>query len=126
MIQREIQSVIEQKLFRGKAIILTGPRQVGKTTLSKSIAERLKANHYRRHFAKSFFWRTFQQQEIDLVEDADDFLTAFEIKWNKKATIPITNDMIFNGMSLFIALATVGFQAVKAAMEKPAEIIINE
>ena len=38
MIQREIQTVIEQKLFKGKAIILTGPRQVGKTTLLQQIA----------------------------------------------------------------------------------------
>ena len=54
------------------------------------VSERLKANHYRRHFAKSFFWRTFQQQEIDLVEDSDGTLTAFEIKWNEKrqAKIP--------------------------------------
>ena len=48
------------------------------------ISERLKANHYRRYFARSFFWRTFQQQEIDLIEDADGLLTAFEIKWNEK------------------------------------------
>jgi len=44
------------------------------------VNERMKANHYRRHFSKSFFWRTFQQQKIDLVEDADGVLTAFEIK----------------------------------------------
>ena len=48
------------------------------------VGERLKSNHYKRHFAKSYFWRTFQQQEIDLVEDADGVLTAFEIKWNEK------------------------------------------
>ena len=48
------------------------------------ISERLKANHYRRHFTKSFFWRTFQQQEIDLIEDSDGLLTAFEIKWNRR------------------------------------------
>ena len=48
------------------------------------ISERLKANHYRLHFAKSYFWRTFQQQEIDLVEDSDGILTAFELKWNEK------------------------------------------
>jgi predicted AAA+ superfamily ATPase len=48
------------------------------------ISERLKANHYRLHFAKKYFWRTFQQQEIDLIEDADGLLTAFEIKWNEK------------------------------------------
>ena len=48
------------------------------------ISERLKANHYRRYYVNSFFWRTFQQQEIDLIEDADGLLMAFEIKWNEK------------------------------------------
>ena len=48
------------------------------------VSERLKANHYRRHFTKSYFWRSFQQQEIDLIEETDGFMTAFEIKWNQK------------------------------------------
>ena len=48
------------------------------------ISERLKANHYRLHFTKNYFWRTFQQQEIDLIEETDGVLTAFEIKWNEK------------------------------------------
>ncbi|MDR0581692.1 MAG: ATP-binding protein [Prevotellaceae bacterium] len=48
------------------------------------VGERMKANHYCRHFVKNYFWRTFQQQEIDLIEEADGLLTAFEIKWNEK------------------------------------------
>ncbi len=40
MIFREIQQKIEEKLFKGKIIIITGARQVGKTTLVKSIAEK--------------------------------------------------------------------------------------
>lgn len=37
MIQRELRSIIESKLFQKKAIIIVGPRQVGKTTLLKQI-----------------------------------------------------------------------------------------
>jgi predicted AAA+ superfamily ATPase len=37
MIQREIRKSIEEKLFKGKVIILLGPRQVGKTTLLREI-----------------------------------------------------------------------------------------
>lgn len=37
MILRTIQRSIEEKLFKGKVIILLGPRQVGKTTLLKEI-----------------------------------------------------------------------------------------
>lgn len=37
MIKRPIQALIEQKLFKGKAILLFGPRQTGKSTLIESI-----------------------------------------------------------------------------------------
>lgn len=37
MIKRKLQDIIEKKLFDGKAILLMGPRQVGKTTLLKEL-----------------------------------------------------------------------------------------
>ena len=37
MIKRQIQNQIEEKLFKGKAILVFGPRQVGKSTLIKTI-----------------------------------------------------------------------------------------
>jgi len=37
MIQRDIYESVKQRLFKGKAIILTGPRQVGKTTFLRQI-----------------------------------------------------------------------------------------
>lgn len=37
MINRKLRHIIEQRLFRGKIIVLTGPRQVGKTTLLKML-----------------------------------------------------------------------------------------
>ncbi len=39
MIQRSLQYVIEKHLFKGKSILLFGPRQVGKTTLLKTISK---------------------------------------------------------------------------------------
>lgn len=39
MIQRTLQEHIEKRLFRGRAIMLTGPRRSGKTTLIKKIIE---------------------------------------------------------------------------------------
>jgi predicted AAA+ superfamily ATPase len=54
------------------------------------VAERLKFNLYNRRFVKSYFWRTQQQQEIDLVEEMDGAFYAFELKWNenRRATFP--------------------------------------
>jgi len=40
MIKRTLQDAIEQSLFRGKAIVIYGARQVGKTTLIRAIQER--------------------------------------------------------------------------------------
>ena len=37
MINRVIQSTVETRMFRGKAIIIVGPRQVGKTTLLRAL-----------------------------------------------------------------------------------------
>lgn len=56
------------------------------------VSERIKYNHYARNFGKNYFWRSFQQQEIDLIEQSNGALTAFELKWNpkKKGRIPKT------------------------------------
>lgn len=50
------------------------------------ISERVKQNKYKNTFAKIYFWRTKQQQEIDLVEERDGELTGYEIKWHTKKT----------------------------------------
>ncbi|MDO8514969.1 MAG: hypothetical protein Q7S14_00580, partial [bacterium] len=36
----------------------------------------------------NYFWRTYDQQEIDLVEEKNGQLFAFEIKWNKERKFP--------------------------------------
>ncbi len=46
------------------------------------ISERIKMNHYSGNFAKSYFWRTTGQQEIDYVEEKDGRFTLFEMKFN--------------------------------------------
>jgi len=32
-----------------------------------------------------YFWYTTHQQDIDLIEDDGEFLSAFEFKWNSKS-----------------------------------------
>ena len=40
MIQRELESTIRSRLFQGKAIVIPGPRQVGKSTLLKMLEDK--------------------------------------------------------------------------------------
>lgn len=53
------------------------------------VSERVKRNAYCRNYAQMFFWRTTQQQEIDLIEEKDGQLEAYEFKWkNKDVKLP--------------------------------------
>ena len=53
------------------------------------ISERLKQNAYNQREAQMYFWRTTEQQEVDLIELYDGEMTAFEMKWRKpKAALP--------------------------------------
>lgn len=56
------------------------------------VSERIKQNSYNRDYRKTYFWRTQTQQEIDLLEEKDGILYAFEFKWNesKKSKLPQT------------------------------------
>ncbi|MGN1246399.1 MAG: ATP-binding protein [Muribaculaceae bacterium] len=60
------------------------------------ISERIKANNYSHRHAKSYFWRTTQQQEIDYIEDCDGKIDAFELKWNKRAAAKARMPEIFS------------------------------
>lgn len=48
------------------------------------ISERVKYAHYNNLDATHYFWRTTQQQEIDLIEEENNQMKAFECKWNSK------------------------------------------
>ncbi len=56
------------------------------------VSERHKLQHYAPIYANNFFWRTWEQREIDWVEEREGRLFGFEFKWsvrkknaNKKA-----------------------------------------
>ncbi len=51
------------------------------------IAERLKINKYTGSLAKMYFWRTQQQQEVDLVEENAGVITGYEFKYRGKKTV---------------------------------------
>lgn len=52
--------------------------------------ERIKKCSYKGFYGEHYFWRTYEGQEIDFLEDIENKLHGFEVKWspNKKVTIP--------------------------------------
>jgi predicted AAA+ superfamily ATPase len=48
------------------------------------ISERMKYLNNKRFHGNTWFWRTFQQQEIDYIEEIDGKFHAYEFKWNPK------------------------------------------
>ncbi len=53
------------------------------------VVERLKTRSYRSISANQYFWRTWDRKEIDLVEERDGMLQAFEFKWKaQSAAVP--------------------------------------
>ncbi|NPA69134.1 MAG: DUF4143 domain-containing protein, partial [Chlorobi bacterium] len=59
---------------------------IGKLWENFWISERLKFASYHSFYANYYFWRTYDQKEIDLIEEKDGFLNAFELKYGKKKT----------------------------------------
>lgn len=54
---------------------------IGRLWENYCISERLKRNQYRQETVNPFFWRTYDQKEIDLIEETGGKLTGFEFKW---------------------------------------------
>jgi hypothetical protein len=50
--------------------------------------ERMKTQEYLKIHANNFFWRTYDQKEIDLVEERNGKLFGYEFKWGKKVKKP--------------------------------------
>ncbi|MGI6334907.1 MAG: ATP-binding protein [Minisyncoccales bacterium] len=48
------------------------------------ILERIKRNKYNNIFANYYFWRTYDQKEIDFIEERDGKLFAYEFKLNRE------------------------------------------
>ncbi|MDO9399210.1 MAG: ATP-binding protein [bacterium] len=52
------------------------------------IAERLKKQEYLDIYSNNYFWRTYDQKEIDLIEERSGCLFGYEIKWGNKKIKP--------------------------------------
>jgi len=58
------------------------------------IVERLKLLRYRQQFANQYFWRTYDQKEIDYLEEADGILAGYEFKWSPSAKVKEPTDFL--------------------------------
>jgi uncharacterized protein len=45
----------------------------------------MKRSFNQRSYANFYFWRTYDQKEIDLIEESQGVLNAFEFKWKEGA-----------------------------------------
>lgn len=53
------------------------------------ISERIKFQNYSQMLTSNYFWRTYDQQEIDWIEEREGNLFAYEMKWKpQKSKIP--------------------------------------
>ncbi|MBN2681121.1 MAG: ATP-binding protein [Bacteroidales bacterium] len=60
------------------------------------MSERQKFLNYTNSYAKSYFWRTVQQQEIDYIEEVDGKLYAYEFKLNEKRKVKFSTTFTNN------------------------------
>ena len=57
---------------------------MGKLWENFFITEKLKDNQNHLLHCQFHFWRTYDQQEIDLIEEKNEVINAYEMKWGKK------------------------------------------
>lgn len=63
------------------------------------MSERMKKNSYAKHYCNTYFWRTFDQAEVDYIEEYNGALHVFEFKWksnNKKVPASLLNSYTVN------------------------------
>lgn len=61
---------------------------VGELWENYLVLERLKRQEYLGQSANNYFWRTYRQQELDLVEEREGRLFGYEMKWGKAKVKP--------------------------------------
>jgi len=57
---------------------------VGRLWENFLVSERLKKQHYTPIYANNFFWRTWEKQELDWIEEREGRLFAYEFKFKKE------------------------------------------
>ena len=61
---------------------------IGKLWENFIISERIKKQSYKSIYANNYFWRTWEQKEIDFIEEREGKLYAYEMKWKPERIAP--------------------------------------
>lgn len=62
--------------------------------MTNGINERIKRAEYAGQHANRYFWRTYDQKEIDYIEERDGVLSGFEFKWNPRAEMKVPKEFL--------------------------------
>ena len=69
---------------------LTTRNDIGMLWENFLFIERIKKQEYKRIYSNNYFWRTYDKKEVDMVEERDGKLFAYEFKYSaKKSKIPL-------------------------------------
>jgi len=66
--------------------LLTSRNDIGMLWENLMFMERIKSLHYQKVFSNNYFWRTYDQKEVDLVEERNGNLYGYELKWSAKSS----------------------------------------
>lgn len=58
------------------------------------VSERFKARTYQVVYARDYFWRTWERQEIDFIEEREGKLYAYEFKWSDRRRVTAPRQFI--------------------------------
>ena len=73
---------------------LSNRNDIGALWENFCMIERMKANQHKQRKVNMYFWRTFDQKEIDLIEESNGILEAFEFKYNPEARVKIPKEFL--------------------------------
>ena len=90
-VNRILQEKITARIAPNKAVLIFGARRVGKTVMMRKIVDNYSEMCIRDRHREFYFWRTYDKQEIDLIEESADSLTALEFKWGNKMPVSYTH-----------------------------------
>lgn len=74
--------------------LLDSRNDIGNLWENFLIMERMKKRAYKHIHGYSYFWRTYEQKEIDLVEEREGKLFPYEFKWSTKSKVLPPKDWV--------------------------------